>query len=157
MFTWGLKWTTSLHCKKTISECARFRCWQRRRRTKRRGNRIFWPPRRLVRATVVHIGISRSFSYSVLVWCLPACVLFVQLYDVCLTVWFLPSCIMSAQLCHVCLPCMRSAYLNGVCSSVLYCMISAHLNTWCLPVCMMLAYLYDCFLTIWCFPILNIG
>jgi hypothetical protein len=29
------------------------------------GVEIFRPPRRLVRATIVHIGISRSFFYSV--------------------------------------------------------------------------------------------
>ncbi len=43
-----------------------FRCWQRWRRTKGRGSGNFpTPPRRLDRATVVHIGISRSFFYSV--------------------------------------------------------------------------------------------
>jgi hypothetical protein len=33
-----------LHCKKAMSECAKFRCWQRWRRTKRRGSRNFPTP-----------------------------------------------------------------------------------------------------------------
>jgi hypothetical protein len=56
---------TYIHCKKAMSECVKFRCWQRWLRTKGLGVGIFRPPRRLVRATDVHIGISRSFFYSV--------------------------------------------------------------------------------------------
>jgi hypothetical protein len=101
-------------------------------------------------------------------WCLSACVLSVQLYDVSLSlhgvrlaVWFLPTHMMSAQLCHVCLPawcllnCMMSAYLCGFCSTILYDV--------CLPLHMMSGYLYGVclpiwlLLTVWCLPILNVG
>ncbi len=48
--------------KKAMSECAKFWCCQRQRRTKGRGSRNFpTSTKRLVRATVVHIGISRSY------------------------------------------------------------------------------------------------
>ncbi len=48
--------------KKAMSECAKFRSLQRWRRTKGRGSRNFpTSTKRLVRATVVRIGISRSF------------------------------------------------------------------------------------------------
>jgi hypothetical protein len=50
--------------KKAMSECVKFRCWKRWRRTKDVGVGIFRPSRRLVCATVLHIVISRSFFYS---------------------------------------------------------------------------------------------
>ncbi len=34
----------NIHCKKAMSECAKFRCWQRWRRTKGRGSRNFPTP-----------------------------------------------------------------------------------------------------------------
>ncbi len=63
------------------------------------------------------------------------CVMSAYQFDVCSTVWRLPTWMVSA---------------------LLYSMMSAYLYTWCLPICMISVYLYDCFLTVWCFPILNI-
>jgi hypothetical protein len=85
-------------------------------------------------------------------------------YDFCSTIWCLPTCMMYAQLCNVCSPvCCLFNYTMSACSTVISasCLMFAQLynvylsvwcllycTVWCLPTCT-----YEICLSVWCLPI----